>query len=151
MANFAELMKGKIEDLMKAPPALPIGDYPGVVRKFEFRSFEGTDKTTGEKKTFHKLALTVGLLGWPDSFDPEQIAESRVENITQRITVKEFFLPPGRDFAKLCQECGITGEVDERTPGLLVGQHVLACVKHRADRKTGEIFAFADSLIGAGA
>ncbi len=143
MPNIAELMRGKVEELVKAPPALPIGEYPAIIRKFEYTTFEGKGENAG--KSYNKLRVSAQLSGWPESgVDDDQKGDII---ITQRSISCDYWLPVERRLAVLFQQCGITGDVHEGTPAELIGHRVLALVKHRVD-KNGEPVAFADAFIG---
>ena len=142
MANLAELMRGRIEDLVKAPKAPPLGDYPGVIRKFEPVEFQGKDG-----KDYAKLRLSVGLLGWAEGVpESERLG---IEDITRRVVSCDYWLPVGRDFALLCQQCGLSGEISEQTPYELIGKPVLVVLQHEVSRRNkDEIFVTASKLIG---
>lgn len=140
--NLAELMKGRVEELMKAPKAPPIGDYPGVIKRFE-PPVEFESKGV----TYHKMRIWARLLDWPS----EGIEESEKEgiDISRREVPCDYFLPVQRDFALLCHQCGITGELTEQTPYELIGKPVLVVLVREASKKNkDEVFAKASKLIG---
>ena len=141
MPNLAELMKGRVEDLVKGPPTIPIGDYPSVMSKFELTAARNVEQTP-------ILRWHVRLLDWPadDSIDESQKAP--IENITQRTVNCDYWLPLDYRYGRLCAQCGITGEITEQTNYELVGKEVLASVKHQISKKTGEVWAVAQQLIG---
>jgi len=142
MANLAELMKGRVEDLVKGPPTIPIGDYPAVISKFELTTARNAEQTP-------ILRFTARLLDWPADDSIEESQKSLIENIAQRSVNCDYWLPLDYKFGRLCQQCGITGEISEQTNYELVGKHVLATVKHQVSKKTGEIWATASTLIGS--
>jgi hypothetical protein len=142
MPNLAELMKGRVEDLVKGPPTIPIGDYPGVISKFELTAARNAEQTP-------ILRMHARLLDWPadDSIDESQ--KALIENIAQRTVWCDYWLPLDYKYGRLCQQCGITGEITEQTNYELVGKHVLVTVKHQVSKKTGEVWAIASALIGS--
>jgi hypothetical protein len=141
MANLAELMKGRVEDLVKGPPTLPIGDYPAVISKFELTQARNAEQTP-------ILRFTARILGWPADDSIEESQKALIENITQRTVNCDYWLPLDYRYGRLCQQCGITGEITEQTNYELVGKEVIAAVKHQISKKTGEVWATAQQLIG---
>jgi hypothetical protein len=141
MANLAELMKGRVEDLVKGPPTLPIGDYPAVISKFELTQARNAEQTP-------ILRFTARILDWPADDSIEESQKAVIENIANRTVNCDFWLPLDYKYGRLCQQCGITGEITEQTNYELVGKHVLAIVKHQISKKTGETWAVAQSFIG---
>ena len=141
MANLAELMKGRVEDLVKGPPTMPIGDYPAVISKFELTAARNAEQTP-------ILRIHARLLGWPADDSIDEAQKGVIENITQRSVWCDYWMPLDYKYGRLCQQCGITGEITEQTNYELVGKEVLAAVKHQISKKTGETWAVAQQLIG---
>lgn len=142
MPNLAELMKGRVEDLVKGPATIPVGDYPAVVTKFELTQARNQEQTP-------ILRIWVRLLEWPTDIDADQKEE--IGDIAKRSIYCDYWLPLDYKYGRLCQQCGITGEITEQTNYQLVGKHVLAAVRHQVNKKTGDIWATASSLIGSDA
>lgn len=141
MPNLAELMKGRVEDLVKGPPTLPVGDYPAVISKFELTAARNEEKTP-------ILRLHARILDWPNDDSIDEAQKAPIENIAQRSVYCDYWLPLDYKYGRLCQQCGIAGEITEQTNYELVGKHVLATVKHQISKKTGEVWAIASSFVG---
>lgn len=142
MPNLAELMKGRVEDLVKGPPTLPVGDYPAVISKFELTAARNEEKTP-------ILRLHARILDWPADDSIDEAQKAQIENITSRSIYCDYWLPLDYKYGRLCQQLGITGEISEQTNYELVGKQVIATVKHQISKKTGEVWAIASQLIGA--
>jgi|SRR5215469_7926479 len=140
MANLAELMKGRVEDLVKGPKPLPVGDYPAVLTKFELTQARNEEKTP-------ILRWTARILDWPSDIAEED--KAGIEKIETRTISCDYWLPLDYKFGRLCQQCGLKGEITEQTNYELTGKQVLAAVRHTVSKKTGEIFAAAQSFIGS--
>ena len=142
MANLAELMKGRIEDLVAGPPTLPEGDYPAVLQKFELMAARNEAKSP-------ILRWTARIVGWPDDDSIDEGQKSRIDNIATRSVSCDYWLPLDYKFGRLCQQCGLSGEINEETNYKLVGKHVLAVVKHQVSKKDpNQVWATAQSFIG---
>jgi hypothetical protein len=142
MPNLADLMRGRIDELAKGPPTIPEGDYPAVIQKFELTEARNTEKSP-------ILRLTVRLLDWPDDDSIEDTQKERIEDISKRTVACDFWFPLDYRYARLCQSCGIEGDITEQTNYELVGKHVTAQVKQQVSKRTKEVFSTAVSLTGS--
>src|SRR5260221_4712227 len=81
MVDFSTLLR-KPAGEAKKPPALPIGDYPGVIKSYELGD-QNKNKTPYVR--FH-----VGLLGWADSI-PESERQADLD-LSKRQMRRDYFL-----------------------------------------------------------
>lgn len=158
MPDFSQLLR-KPSGEAKRPPVLPVGDYSGIIKSFEY----GDDN---QKKTpyvrFH-LALT----GWPASA-PQQWTNTDSEGKSYTVTQadvdlskkqmrKDYFLrsPDGDDnilwrldeFLKSCK-LPLGAEYEAMIPQV-VGQSIIVGVGQYLNKNTNEIGNQVDKLMGA--
>ena len=139
--NFSHLLKTPISQTKK-PPTLPAGDYPAIIKGYEF------GETRSAKKTpFVKFG--VGLLDWPETVDLEQ---RQGINLQSRNLSVDYYLTEDAKWrlAAFLQQCDVGTDDFEEGIVNAVGKHVVAVVKQRLNEQNNETIAFVDSLVGVG-
>lgn len=89
MVNFSNILS-KHAGEAKKPQALPIGDYPGIIKSYELGD-------NNKNKTPY-VRFLLGLMGWPDGIDEsdtmQEVAEGKFEKIdlSKRQFRRDFYL-----------------------------------------------------------
>jgi hypothetical protein len=141
--DWKNLMAPVFSDLLKRPSgegkrpsALPVGSYPGIVRKWE--SGEGLPYDKGDVKTpFVRFFL--GFTGTPEDADP---ADFEGIDVSKRQVRKEFELTDERIYQldEFIASCGVSlGRAYEEILPEVVGAPVLVEMKQRMG-KDNEIY-----------
>jgi hypothetical protein len=138
--DFSQLLRqqaGKAE----RPKALPIGEYPGMVR--------GWEPGNANRNQTPYVRFSIVLTGWPDSVNFEDRGEV---DVTKRTLRRDFFLTP-ESFYRLdlfIKSCGVEPRersYEEVLPEL-VGQPVVVSVGHYINNSTGEIGNNVGDVVG---
>lgn len=146
MPDFSHLLRKPAYEAKK-PPELPIGDYQGVIKKYELTE---RDFGRGEGKVPF-VSFHVGLTDWPD--DVEEGEREGIELASRRLS-RDFSLQD-KDLYRLdsfLRSLGLEGSgrtYDELIPEA-VGQPVIASVGQFMSKKTNEIGNQIDKLAGLG-
>src|SRR5260221_13062928 len=133
MVDFSTLLR-KPAGEAKKPPALPIGDYPGVIKSYELGD-QNKNKTPYVR--FH-----VSLLGWADSI-PESERQADLD-LSKRQMRRDYFLTEDALWRldELLRGIGVKmeGRSYEETLPDAVGAKVVAEVKQYfvTDKNTGQ-------------
>jgi hypothetical protein len=139
MVNFAHLLSqpaGK----SKRPTALPVGDYPGIIKSYEIGD-------NNKNKTPY-VQFAIGLIGWPDGIEEQDIMQEVEEgkfepiDLSKRQLRKQFFLTETSrwrldEFLKTCALEMEDVSYQEIFPQL-VGQHVLVEVQQYINQKADD-------------
>lgn len=132
MVDFSSLLR-KPAGEAKKPPALPIGDYPAVIKSFELGD-QNKNKTPYVR--FH-----VGLLGWAESIpESERIAEVDFSKKQMR---RDFFLTEDSLYRldEFLRSVGVRMEgrnYEEVLPDA-IGANVLAEVQQYINQSNSEV------------
>lgn len=132
MVDFSSLLK-KPAGEAKKPPALPAGDYHGIIKQFELGD--------QNKNRTPYVRLSLGFLDWPTTADDE----SKVGiDLAKRQMRRDYYLTDDALWRldELIRGLGIEGGgrgYDEVLPEL-VGQHVLVVVIHKLNEESNETF-----------
>lgn len=146
MVDFKHLLKRPADEIKK-PAALPAGDYPGVIKSFEFGD---NNKNKTPYVRFH-----VGLMGWPDDVDEsDRRSDGKPIDLAKKPMSRDYFLTDDAlwRLTTLIESTGtaLTGrELEELIPEM-VGQHVLVSVTQYM-RKDNDIGHQIGEMVGSGA
>lgn len=137
MVDFSQLLRKPLSDV-KRPPPLPMGDYPAIIKSYEFGE-SNRNKTP-------RLSLRLVLIDWPDTIPLE---DRDGIDISKRQLSKDYYLTEDAlwRLADFMRSCGLTGTVEENVPSL-EGQQVLAEVQYYTNKQTGEIGNQIGKLVG---
>lgn len=131
MVDFSQLLR-KPAGMGKPPKALPLGDYPGVVRNWE------VGDSNRNRTPYVRLQLV--LTGWPDEVSPEDRGDI---DVSRRALRKDFYLTEESTWRldKFIRSCGIEsdGQTYEEVVPQLIGQPVLVQVVHYDNKQTNEV------------
>ena len=120
MPDFSQLLKKPMADA-KRPPALPVGDYPGVVKSYELGD-QNRNKTPYVR--FH-----LGLTGWAESVseDEHNTSDGKAIDLSKKQFRRDFFLTPEADWrlADFLRSCGVADSDFETAVPNAVGAQVL--------------------------
>jgi len=138
--NFAHLLK-RPAGKAKKPEALPQGDYPGIIKSFEYGD---ANKNKTPYVRFH-----LGLLGWAsdvsedDKFQSDGDGGKAPVDITKRQPRRDFFLTDDAFWRldEFLRSCGIepAGRSYEEVIPDAVGQQVTVEVQQYMNERTNEI------------
>ena len=156
MPDFSQLLR-KPAGEAKKPPVLPMGDYPAVVRGFEFGD-QNRNKTP-------YVRFQTSLQDWPkDSSDEWTVVDGEGNatvvckddvDLSKRSMRKDFFLTEDSlwRFDEFIRSCGINpnGRMYEEIIPEIVGQPVLAEVTQYLNQQTNETGNQIGKLVGFGA
>ena len=149
MTELASLLQVDVEDTAKKPPTLPIGSYPAIIKEREM------GKSKQKQTPF--IRIIVSLSGWPEGIEPSVRAE--IGSVAGKTLYLDYWYSTEQKkwnyrLGKLCMDLGLTGKLDMAVERL-VGQRVLASIKHRlvtTDRTGAAIEPYTvadiDELIG---
>lgn len=85
MPDFTELLKQPAGQAKK-PPALDVGNYPGIIKSFEV---DNKNKNQTPYVRFH-----VGLTGWPADSEPQTLDGGEPIDLTKRQMRRDYYLTP---------------------------------------------------------
>jgi hypothetical protein len=143
MPDFSQLLKKPMADA-KRPPALPVGDYPGVVKSYELGD-QNKNKTPYVR--FH-----LGLTGWPDSVseDEHSTPDGKAIDLSKKQFHRDFYLTPEADWrlAEFLRSCGVADSDFETAVPNAVGAQVLVEIQQYIG-KDGEIGNQTNQVKGA--
>lgn len=139
--NLSHLLQKPRKEIEKPKP-LPNGDYPGVVKGFEYREAKTKDGHASGIVRFN-----VQLTDWPEDFDEDQKLTDDNGNVVspKRLLPKDIWLKNNEGQEDLwplesfLRSLGIESESLEEGIPLAVGKTVLATVKQTANKETGEM------------
>lgn len=147
--NFSHLLK-RPAGKAKKPEALPVGDYPGIIKSFEIGD-QNKNKTPYAR-------FQIGLQGWPDSVDEAERSQANAEgkpeaiDLAKRQLRRDMYLSDEALYRldELLRSCGIEPEgrsYEECLPEM-VGQQVTVEVQQYLNEKTNEIGNQIGRLVG---
>lgn len=153
--NFSSMLR-KPAGQAKKPDALPVGDYPGIVKSYEVHD-KNKNKTV-------QVDYQVAYLGWPESVsDDQRVVTSddgtqRSIDLSKRQSRKAFYIfnqdgSEADDLWKLdefLRSCGIEpkGRSYEELIPEAVGKRVIAPVTQKYDEGKNETFNNIGKLVG---
>lgn len=143
MVDFTQLLR-KPAGESKRPKALPIGDYPGVVRSWEV----GDQNKNRTPYVRFQLVLTE----WPDSVSDEDREASEVSDLSKRALRKDFYLTEEStwrldNFIRSCDVDPMNRTYEEVLPQL-IGQPVIIHVDHYLNQQSGDIGNSVGEVVG---
>lgn len=142
MPDFSQLMR-QPAGAAKKPVALPMGDYPAVIKSFE-NGDQNANKTP-------YLRFHIGLTNFPDSITEEERADI---DLSKKQLRRDFYLTP-EAFWRLDEFFRSVGvqfdgvKTYEELAPEVVGASVIAEVQQYVNQKTSEIGNQVGKLIGA--
>lgn len=148
MVDFTKILSRKT-DTVRAPEALPIGDYPAIIRQ------QGMAEKRRGGASAPVFRLTAALTAWPDS---DEVEPQPGVDITKRTMQIDYYADDtgGTDqtwrLIKLAESLNIdcTGrEIGEILPEFL-GQQVLVEVQHYTNKQSGEVGNQVGKVVGLG-
>lgn len=138
--DLSSLLKRPANAALK-PQALPIGDYPGIIKSFAF-----DDKN---RNNTPYVRFQLGLLDWPESVSQEERGQTGPDGVfvltdlSKRNMRTDFYLTEDAFYrlTDLCKSCGLDAgqEYDVLIPQL-VGQRVTVTIQQDVNQQTSEIF-----------
>lgn len=130
--DFSSLLR-KPAGEAKKPPALPIADYPGVVKGFEYGD-QNKNKTP-------YVRFQIGLTGWAESV-PEDEKDSSVD-LSKRQMRRDYYLTDDALWRldEFLRSCGVEpkGQTYEESIPQVVGAQVIVSVEQYMNQSTSEI------------
>jgi hypothetical protein len=141
MPDFSQFMS-KPAGEAKRPPALPQGDYPGVVKSFELGD---ANKNKTPYVRFH-----LGLTDWAQGVEPEADVE-----LTKRQLRRDYYLTEDALWRldEFIRSCGVqpAGQTYEEILPSLVGASVTVEVQQQLNQTSNEIFNQVGKVVGQAA
>lgn len=144
MPDFSQLLK-KPAGEHKKPPALPAGQYTGIIKSYEI----------GDQNKNHTpyVRFQVGLTGWPDSVDEsERSTDGTAIDLSKKQLRKDFFFTDDAlwrldDFIK---SCGVdaSGRAYEEVLPEIIGLPVVVEVQQYMNQTNSEIGNQVGMLVG---
>jgi hypothetical protein len=140
MPDFSALLKKPIV-ADKAPPAIEAGNYPGIIKSFEYGD---SNKNKTPYVRFH-----IGLTGWADNVEPQAGVD-----LSKKQMRRDFFLTDEARYrlANFIKSCGValddSSDYEVIIP-TLVGTRVVAEVQQYLNQNSGEIGNQIGNLTGA--
>lgn len=148
--NFSHLLK-RPAGQAKKPEALPVGDYPGIIKGFEIGD-QNKNKTVYAR-------FQLGLTAWPDSVDETERSKTGADGKTEAIDLskrqlrRDFFLTDDALWRldEFLRSCGIEpeGRTYEECLPEAVGQQVTVEVQQYLNEKNNEIGNQVGKVTGA--
>ncbi len=86
MPNFHELLS-KPAGQAKKPQALPVGDYPGVIKGYT------TGETNNDKKTPF-VRFNLGITDWPEGAEPQLKEDGTPVDLSTKALRRDMYLTP---------------------------------------------------------
>ena len=133
MPDFSQLLRKPMSEA-KRPPALPVGDYQGVVKSYELGD-------NNKNKTPY-VRFQIGLTGWPDSVGEEdRVSDGAPIDLSKKQLRRDFFLTPDADFrlADFLKSCGIADQPFETGVPAAVGCPIVVEVQQYMNQTNSEI------------
>lgn len=131
MPDFSALLRKPVDEA-KRPPALPPGDYAGIIKSYELGD-QNKNKTP-------YVRFQIGLQGWPDSVADE---DKKDVDLSKKQLRRDFFLTPDADWrlAEFIKSCGIntSGRNFEVTVPECVGARVVVEVQQYLNQTNNEV------------
>jgi hypothetical protein len=141
MVDFSSLLR-KPAGEAKKPPALPAGDYRGIVKSYELGD-------NNKNKTPY-VRIHVTLVSFPDDMDDDEIRGS--VDLSKRAQRKDFYLSEDSMWRldKFLRSCGLelSGRAYDEVLPELVNSEVVAVLKQRLNHETSEPMSFMDDVVG---
>lgn len=141
MVDFAQLLRKPVDEA-KRPPALPAGNYAGMVKSFEIGN-QNKNKTPYVR--FH-----IVLNGWPEEVPND---DRDGIDLAKRQMRRDFFLTDDADWrlADFIKSCGIdaSGRTFEDTVPEVIGHPVTVEVQQYLNQTSNEIGNQIGGLVGA--
>jgi hypothetical protein len=122
------------------PGALPVGDYPGIIKSHEFGD-------NNRNKTPY-VRFQLGLMGWPDSVPDSERGQVDGEgkfvpiDLTKRTLRRDYFLTDDAMWrlTDLIKSCGLdAGKPYEELIPALIGMQVTVNVQQYVNQNTSEV------------
>lgn len=143
MVDFSQLLKRPAGEA-KRPPALPPGDYPGVIQRWEVGD-QNKNKTPYVR--FH-----LGLTDWPDAVDAQDREGIELGKRPQR---RDFYTTEDALWRldELIRSCGVepSGRAYEEVLAEMIGQSVTVEVQQYMRQDNSEIGNQVGKVIGQAA
>lgn len=144
MVDFSQLLR-KPAGEAKKPQALPIGDYPGVIK-----SWTPVEAPQGKD---YKLIIRfmVGLTGWPEDVEHEDtLQEGEAIDLSKRQLRRDFYDNRLDIVDDLIRSCGIdmTGKTYEEVFPEMIGAGITVEVQQYINKTSGDIGNQIGKLVG---
>lgn len=138
MPDFSSLLRKPMAEA-KRPPALPVGDYQGVIKSYELGD-------NNRQKTPY-VRFHVGLMGWPDSVAED---ERTGVDLSKKQLRRDFYLTPDADWrlAEFLKSCGVAEQSFETGVPEAVGAQVTVEVQQYMNQTNSEIGNQVGKLVG---
>lgn len=135
MADFSTLLS-KPAGQAKRPPALDVGDYPGVIKGYEMGD-QNRNKTP-------YVRFNLGLVGWPDGATPQTKEDGAEIDLSAKSLRRDFYLSDDAIWRldEMLRNLGITMTGTETYLDVLpqtVGASVLVEVRQYMNQQTNDI------------
>lgn len=148
--DFSHLLRKPAGQASK-PQALPVGDYRGIIKSFEYGD-------NNQNKTPY-VRFQLGLIDWPDSVGQDERVQKAPDgsstpiDLSKRSLRRDFFLTDDAlwrldDLIKSTGQAPDGSNYEELIPRL-VGSQVLVEVQQYVNQKTSEIGNQVGKLTGA--
>jgi len=139
MPDFSQLLRKPAADI-KRPPALPPGDYLGVIKSYELGD-QNKNKTP-------YVRFQVGLMGWPDAV-PED--ERTGIDLSKKQLRRDFYLTDDADWRlkEFLESCGIKFDNFETGVPEAIGAQVTVEVQQYMNQTNSEIGNQVGKMVGS--
>jgi len=148
MVDFSKLLKAPA-GAAKAPKALPVGDYHGIIKRWNIvEAPQGKDYSS-------MIRFQLGLTGWPDDIDEEDKLQETAHgqeplDLSKRQLSKDFYDHRLDLFDLFLRELGLSieGRTYEEVLPETVGCQVIVAVRQYINQRTGETGNQVDTVKG---
>jgi hypothetical protein len=137
--DFSSLLRAPMGE-SKRPEALPVGDYPGVIKSREFGK--------SQKKGTPYVRFQIAMTGFPDDIDPSEVEGV---DLSKRTFRTDFYLTAESlyrldDFLK---SCGVASGTLEEGIEQVIGASVICKMEQYVKEGTDETGNSLGKVIGA--
>lgn len=138
MVDFSQLLRKPVGEA-KRPPALPVGDYPGVIKGYAFGD--------NNRNRTPYIRFTLGLTGWPEDADPLDGVD-----LSKRQKTRDYYLTDDAEWRlhDFIQTLGLdlNGQSLEEAIPQTVGCSVMVSIRQRLNQESNEQMDFVDQIVG---